>query len=176
MMQGWGSGAWGKRVTDYYMTIRRCYKRLFSATPAPLDQTAGPSTIFQIMAVWNLVAVWNLSGIWSALEFRRSGVLAHLQEIDNTSALLFTVSVKNITVSVDNKTYHRARVRAAERRTSLSAIVRGILTELATEETAAERLKRQEDEIIVRLQQRRAGFSAANRLTRDEIHDRHALR
>lgn len=83
--------------------------------------------------------------------------------------------MKNITVSVDDEVYHRARVRAAERRTSLSALVRGILVDLAAEETEAERLKRQEDEIVGRLEQRRSGFAAAHRLTRDEIHDRHAL-
>jgi len=84
--------------------------------------------------------------------------------------------MKNITVSVDEDTYHRARVRAAERRTSLSAIVRGILSDLAAEETESERLKRQENEIVRRLGERRNRFSASNRLTRDEVHDRHALR
>lgn len=84
--------------------------------------------------------------------------------------------MKNITVSVDEETYHRARVRAAERRTSLSAIVRGILIELAAEETENERLQRLENEIIGRIQQRRGSFSATNRLTRDEAHHRHALR
>lgn len=83
--------------------------------------------------------------------------------------------MKNITVSVDDETYHRARVRAAERRTSLSAVVRRHLIELAGEETETERLKRQEAEIIAGLRKRHSDFSAGNRLTRDEIHDRHAL-
>jgi Arc/MetJ-type ribon-helix-helix transcriptional regulator len=83
--------------------------------------------------------------------------------------------MKNITVSVDDETYHRARVRATERRTSLSAVVRKQLIELAGEETETERLRRQEEEIIARIKKRRCGFSAGNRLTRDEIHHRDAL-
>lgn len=84
--------------------------------------------------------------------------------------------MKNITVSVDDETYHRARISAAERRTSLSAIVRGILIDLAAEETESERLKKQEDEIVARLRERGSGFFPAKRLTRDQLHDRHALR
>jgi plasmid stability protein len=84
--------------------------------------------------------------------------------------------MKNITVSVDNDTYHRARVRAAERKTSVSAIVRQILGDLAAEENEFARLKRQEDEIIAQLEKRHTGFSAENRMTRDQTHDRHALR
>jgi len=84
--------------------------------------------------------------------------------------------MKNITVSVQDEVYHRARVRAAERKTSVSAIVRNILVDLAAEETEFARMKRQEDEIIAGLRKRKAGFSAGRRLTREEIHDRHALR
>lgn len=39
--------------------------------------------------------------------------------------------MKNITVSVDEEVYHRARVRAAEQKTSVSAIVRKLLEEAA---------------------------------------------
>jgi uncharacterized protein (DUF2336 family) len=87
-----------------------------------------------------------------------------------------TVEMKNITVSVDDAIYHRARLRAVERRTSVSAIVRGVLVDLASEETEAERLKRQEQEIVKGLLERRSRFSATDRLTRDAVHDRHALR
>jgi hypothetical protein len=40
--------------------------------------------------------------------------------------------VKNITVSVDNDVYHTARVTAAQRKTSVSALVRNYLDALAT--------------------------------------------
>ena len=84
--------------------------------------------------------------------------------------------MKNITVSVEDEVYHRARVRAAERRTSVSAIVRKILKDLAAEETESERLKRLERETLDRIRARGGEFSAANRLTRDQLHDRNALR
>lgn len=86
------------------------------------------------------------------------------------------VQMKNITVSVDEETYHRARVRAAEQRTSVSAIVRRMLQEIAAEETKGERLKRLERETIDRIKRRGGKFSAANRLSREQLHDRHALR
>jgi hypothetical protein len=76
--------------------------------------------------------------------------------------------VRNITVSVDDQTYTRARVAAAERDTSVSALVKAYLTELAGGETETERRKRQEREIRSQIQ----AFSAADRLTRDEVHRR----
>ena len=86
------------------------------------------------------------------------------------------VLVKNVTVTVDDETYHRARVRAAELRTSLSALVRKSLQELAAGETGFERLKRLERETVAKLRARGGRFSARERLTRDEVHDRNALR
>jgi hypothetical protein len=78
--------------------------------------------------------------------------------------------VKNITVSLDDETYRRARLIAAQRETSVSALVRRLLSELASGESEAERLKRQERE----LRQRITAFRAADRLSRDEVHDRGA--
>ena len=49
--------------------------------------------------------------------------------------------MKNITVSVDDETHRRARIRAAELETSLSALVRAYLRSLcveSAEETRAE--------------------------------------
>ena len=84
--------------------------------------------------------------------------------------------MKTITVSVDNEVYHRARVRAAELRTSISALVRKTLEELAKEESDFDRSLREEKELIAKIQKRGNRFSASNRLSRDEVHDRHALR
>lgn len=84
--------------------------------------------------------------------------------------------MKNITVSVEDEVYHRARVRAAEQRTSVSAIVRKVLKEMSAEETESERLKRLEKETLDRIRARGGKFSAADRLARDQIHDRNALR
>jgi phage shock protein A len=76
--------------------------------------------------------------------------------------------VKNITVSLDDETYRRARIAAAQRDTSLSALVKRFLQELGSGETEAERLKREER----MLRQRITEFRAGDRLSRDEVHRR----
>jgi len=76
--------------------------------------------------------------------------------------------MRNITVSVDDDTYKRARVAAAERDTSVSALVKAYLEQLASHETEVERLKRQEREIRSRIE----SFSASDKLSRDELHSR----
>jgi len=76
--------------------------------------------------------------------------------------------VKNITVSIDDETYRRARMKAAERDTSVSALVKRFLTELAAEESDAERLKREERELRARI----TAFSARGRLSREDVHER----
>lgn len=84
--------------------------------------------------------------------------------------------MKNITVSVDDSTYHRARVRAAELRTSVSAFVRKSLREFAMQETDFERAIRKERALIEKIHARSGRYSAASRLTRDQVHTRDALR
>lgn len=76
--------------------------------------------------------------------------------------------MKNITVSVDDEIYRRARVRAAERETSLSALVRQFLTELAAEESSTARLAREERELRARIDV----FTARDRMSRDDVHQR----
>jgi plasmid stability protein len=80
--------------------------------------------------------------------------------------------VKNITVSLPDDVYRRARIRAAERDTSVSALVREFLTNLGTRENDFERRKRLQDEVIASIK----AFSAGDRLSRDAIHDRDAVR
>ncbi len=76
--------------------------------------------------------------------------------------------MKNITVSVDDQTYRRARVRAAELDTSVSAEVKRFLQQFAAGETEFERLVRLEEETRARIR----SFSASARLSRDELYDR----
>lgn len=78
--------------------------------------------------------------------------------------------MKNITVSVDDDTYRRARMKAAEHDTSVSALVKQFLTELAREESETERLKREEAELRASIR----SFRASDRLSRDDIHGRGA--
>jgi hypothetical protein len=76
--------------------------------------------------------------------------------------------VKNITVSLDEETYRRARMAAAQRDTSVSALVKHFLTELGSGETEAERLKREERALRERIK----SFRAGDRLSRDDLHRR----
>ena len=87
--------------------------------------------------------------------------------------------MKNITVSVDEETYRRARVKAAEAGTSVSALVRKFLVTLnqaSDAETEFDRLRRLQEETLVHIRQRRGGLRAADNLTRDALHDRDAIR
>ena len=74
----------------------------------------------------------------------------------------------NVTVSLPEDVYRRARIRAAEQNTSVSALVRQFLTEIGTAETDFERRRRLQDEVLGTV----GTFSARGRLSRDEVHSR----
>lgn len=74
----------------------------------------------------------------------------------------------NITVSLPDVIYRRARIRAAEQNMSLSALVRRILLDVGTAETDFERRKRLQDQVLSSIDQ----FSAGDRVGRDAVHDR----
>jgi uncharacterized protein YdaU (DUF1376 family) len=76
--------------------------------------------------------------------------------------------MKNITVSLDDDIYRRARIIAAERDTSISALVKQFLVALGSGESQVERLKREERA----LRERITAFRASDRVSRDELHDR----
>ena len=78
--------------------------------------------------------------------------------------------MKNLTVSLDDDTYRRARMIAAQQDTSVSALVKRFLLDLASGESENERLKRQERE----LRERITDFDASDRLSRDDVHRRGA--
>lgn len=83
--------------------------------------------------------------------------------------------MKNITVSVDDETYRRSRIKAAEAGTSVSALVKSFLVGLAHGRIPAaefERLERQQWEMLARIRRENPDFSATERLTRDTVHDR----
>ncbi|MEX0782818.1 MAG: hypothetical protein WD557_09225 [Dehalococcoidia bacterium] len=76
--------------------------------------------------------------------------------------------MKNITVSVPDEVYRRARVRAAEQGKSVSALVAEFLGGLSDRESEFARLEALQNELFAGI----TGFSASDRLSRDEIHDR----
>jgi hypothetical protein len=74
--------------------------------------------------------------------------------------------MKNVTVSVKEEVYRRARIKAAERDTSVSALIKGFLIALASEEPDVRRLEREERELRAQIR----AFTAGNRLSRDDAH------
>ena len=86
--------------------------------------------------------------------------------------MCYRETVKNITVSVPDDVYRRARIKAAERYTSVSALARDFLNELAGEQSDFDRRKRLQDEVIASIRTFRAG----DRPSRERIHDRAAVR
>ena len=82
--------------------------------------------------------------------------------------------MKNITVSLEEEVYRRARIKAAEQNSSVSALVRRFLIQLTTGESEAERRKRLQSETIAAIRGQQS-FRAADRIARDELHDRHAI-
>ena len=77
--------------------------------------------------------------------------------------------MKNITVSIDDETYRQARITAAEREQSVSAMVRELLQTLVAKPEDA--LVAKNERLLSALAKSR-NFSMKDRLTRDEIYDR----
>ncbi|MBZ0090300.1 MAG: hypothetical protein K8H90_07975 [Thermoanaerobaculia bacterium] len=80
--------------------------------------------------------------------------------------------MKNITISVSVDVYRKARIRAAELDTSVSALVRDFLEQVTEKESEFERRRRLQQEVLASIGQFRAG----DRLSRDEAHERRAVR
>ncbi len=98
-----------------------------------------------------------------------------------------TVKMRNITVAVDEETHRRARIRAAELDTSVSALVREFLRRLVPRdrrrdrvesqplETALERRRRLFDEVFADFDARGVGLRMADNLPRAALHDRSVI-
>jgi plasmid stability protein len=80
--------------------------------------------------------------------------------------------VKNITISLPDELYRRVRIKAAERDTSVSGLVRDLLASIGEEESDFERRKRLQDEVLASIQ----SFRAGGRLSREQVHNRDAVR
>ncbi len=82
--------------------------------------------------------------------------------------LCYRGTVKNITVSVPDEVYRNARVAAAQRDTSVSAMVVAFLEQLSGRMDEFARLEALQHEVQAGIHQ----FRGADRLSRDEVHDR----
>jgi plasmid stability protein len=76
--------------------------------------------------------------------------------------------MKNITVTVPDDVYRNARIRAAERGTSVSSLVAEYLCSLSAREAEFSRLEAQQQQI----QSQISRFRARDRLDRNQLHDR----
>lgn len=76
--------------------------------------------------------------------------------------------MENITITVGDDLYRRVQGKAAGRGTSVSVVLRELLTRWAGEETDFDGLKRLQDETLQTI----ADFRARDRLSRDAIHRR----
>ena len=82
--------------------------------------------------------------------------------------MCYCETVKNITVSVPDDVYRNARVAAAQRDTSVSALVVAYLEQLSGRMDEFARLEALQREVQAGIRQ----FRASGRLGRDEVHDR----
>lgn len=100
--------------------------------------------------------------------------------------------MKNITVSVSDETYRAVRIAAAEEDTTVTALVRDYLQALSArggdfkrleglQNDAIERIgrsqlrelaRRERRRVIEQIRARHPGFSAADRIPRDELYER----
>jgi plasmid stability protein len=76
--------------------------------------------------------------------------------------------MKNITVTVPDEVYRNARIRAAERGTSVSALVGEYLRSLSGRGAEFSRLEAQKQQVQREIER----FRARDRLDRDRLHDR----
>lgn len=74
----------------------------------------------------------------------------------------------NITVTIPDQVYRAARVKAAERGSSVSALVADYLSSLSESESEFQRREAQQARVIAQIDR----FCAGNRLSRDELHER----
>jgi hypothetical protein len=82
--------------------------------------------------------------------------------------MCYCETVKNITVSVPDDVYRNARVAAAQRDSSVSALVVTYLERLSGRMVEFARLEALQHEVQAEI----GRFRAADQLSRDEVHDR----
>ncbi len=91
--------------------------------------------------------------------------------------------MKIISVAVDDETHRLARIKAAQKGTSISALLREYLLQVLREdgdrppaETEPQRRARNLDEVMAKFEAEGVGLNASERLSREELYERHASR
>ncbi len=113
---------------------------------------------------FNVVIERDAEGFYTSCKGQESVILCNCE------------CMKNITISLDNELYRKTRIKAAELDTSVSALVRKHLVSIAGEPPAPRDLKQEQEALLDSIRQRHPGFTSADNLYRDDLHDRNALR
>jgi hypothetical protein len=77
-----------------------------------------------------------------------------------------------VTISLPEDAYRKARILAAEQDMSLSALVRDLLMKAGSKDADFERRRALQARVLASIER----FQAKDRLSREEVHDRDALR
>ena len=80
--------------------------------------------------------------------------------------------MKNITIAIDDETYRRARVFAAQRDASVSALVKKYLCSLTDEISGPRDIKKEQEDLLDSIARRHPGFKVADNLSREELYQR----
>ena len=80
--------------------------------------------------------------------------------------------MKNITIAIDDETYRRARVIAAQRDASVSALVKKYLCSLSEENAAVRDFNKEQEDLLDRIAGRHPGFKVADNLSREDLYQR----
>ena len=86
--------------------------------------------------------------------------------------------MKNITISIDDKTHHLACIHAKEMDTSVVALVEEYLKNLASEveESERQRRRRRLKEVVADITANGGGLRMEHNLSREDLYDRDAAR
>lgn len=84
--------------------------------------------------------------------------------------------MKNITIALDDETYRKARIIAAQRDSSVSALVKNYLVSLSTAAAPIRDFKQEQETLLDSIWSRHPAFSSRENLPREALHERHALR
>lgn len=76
--------------------------------------------------------------------------------------------MKNITISVDDDLYRRARILAAEEDTTVTEMLRAFLEQRTRRKEEFARLLKLQDDTLAQIR----GLDPAENLSRDELHER----
>lgn len=87
------------------------------------------------------------------------------------------MSMKQLTLTVDEATYSSAELLARKAGKSLSSLMLELIQRMAgAPEAEFERLVKEEERVRAQIQARGVAFSAADRLSREELYDRGSIR